>query len=745
MKNSTNLGQNSLNSNANFWAKLKALFALPKWAKIFLGVLSVVAVAGLLGAFALQSWAKDKIQHGEFVLNGTDKSWQKRLESGFAYDSRLYFEKADFLLRSKVIAYIDIRDISWVSPIDKNAVSELKSGNRHIKFSTSQNLSEFNGQRLGIVEYKMDFSPLLKTIVKYYLIILFAVYLGFILCKVLGIDKIVEFLNQNSLPQALWQGYKAINPLYRHTFWIVFIALNLVFGFHTVQFLWGNHDWGAVYHKLGFWAYLGMGRYTQNLIHLSLLQGGMMLPFLNNIIGFIGFALGVVWFCIYFNIQRKLWIWTIIGLLLTLQPFTLARMYYADQFSGLFISFAIFALGFVLAKNASDMCKQKAYITCLISILCIHWAMASYQPFIDTATIFLCGGIISIMIDEQVGFKTALYKSRFIIISILFGVLSYKIVFDILKQIGKVGEFYNNQMVAFDEIPERILLAIKLGFGNLVNFESAFMPLYMTILFAVFIIIFIGLLFVSPLKQSAKVSIIVLFCGAVLASQAHNVISQTISNYDGIHYYGLLFARVLIIALVFKLFAQFTYRQNLIQNLCFVLSIVIIWVCVVQDLYAQRVQKLAFDAEFRLLNRVIDRIEQNENFSYGKQYCGIMFGEVPNMRLKFYSDKAKQNDSTALLHHTLITPWDPSRAFNSTLSKNIFAHCDFYSSSHYKDDKNIQTLISRLENVGILDTLEPFPHKNSVVVFENIIVFVASQGNLDEIKTIAKNLKKNSK
>lgn len=172
MKNSTNLGQNSLNSNANFWAKLKALFALPKWAKVFLGVLSVVAVAGLLGAFALQSWAKDKIQHGEFVLNGVDKGWQERLESGFAYDSRLYFEKADFLLRSKVIAYIDIRDISWVLPIDKNAVSELKSGNRHIKFSTSQNLSEFNGQKLGVVEYKMDFSPLVKTTIKYYIYIM---------------------------------------------------------------------------------------------------------------------------------------------------------------------------------------------------------------------------------------------------------------------------------------------------------------------------------------------------------------------------------------------------------------------------------------------------------------------------------------------------------------------------------------------------------------------------------------------
>lgn len=66
--------------------EFKELMALSKGFKIFFAVLSVVALAGLLGAFALQSWAKDKIQHGEFVLNGTDKGWQERLESSFAYD-----------------------------------------------------------------------------------------------------------------------------------------------------------------------------------------------------------------------------------------------------------------------------------------------------------------------------------------------------------------------------------------------------------------------------------------------------------------------------------------------------------------------------------------------------------------------------------------------------------------------------------------------------------------------------------
>ena len=81
--------------------EFKELMALSKGFKIFFAVLSIVAVAGLLGAFALQSWAKDKIQHGEFVLNGTDKSWQEHLESGFAYDSRLYLKRRIFCYAPK--------------------------------------------------------------------------------------------------------------------------------------------------------------------------------------------------------------------------------------------------------------------------------------------------------------------------------------------------------------------------------------------------------------------------------------------------------------------------------------------------------------------------------------------------------------------------------------------------------------------------------------------------------------------
>ena len=56
--------------------------------------------------------------------------------------------------------------------------------------------------------------------------------------------------------------------------------------------------------------------------------------------------------------------------------------------------------------------------------------------------------------------------------------------------------------------------------------------------------------------------------------------------------------------------------------------------------------------------------------------------------------------------------------------------------------EEFKSLIKRLDNAGILESLQPWPHKNSVVVFEDIVVFVASKGNLDEIRQKAKEWRK---
>ena len=744
------------------------IFRLPKWAKISLVALSVVAFALLVATFALQSWADNKLESANLTFSKVDKAKSADLENGYAYEVRVHFPRLDFLLRSRTISHIDLEKIAWIGSIDSSAIQSVETHNRRLNFTTTQQLNLDSGANLGTMSYKMDFSPFSKAIIKYYvaLMILFTLALIFYNVFKSEVHRFFAFLKAESLPQAIWQGYKNINPLYRHTFWIVFIACNIVFGFHTVQFLWGNHDWHTIIGKNSILFTLVQGRYTQNAISMFL-QGEKLLPILNNILAFLGLSLASVWLCMYLNIQRKLWIWVIVGLILTLQPFTLTRMYFAFQVAGLFIAVAIGMLGFVLAKKAGEYSTAaqigggnalyskrslKPYILCFLSILCIHWGIASYQPFIDTALILLCGGIIAIIIDNKGNLKTSLYKSRFLIISVVLAGISYKITLDILKKLGTVGEFYNNKLVHFNEMPEHIVLAIKLGFGNLFKYDVAFMPLSMTILFAIFLVIFFVLLVCSKLKFKAKFFIFILLCGAIFGSQMHNVLAETIIDNPIVDYYGLMFVRILFVILAFKVCIVFTYNSKLVQNLYFVISIILIYICVMQDLYFQKVQKLAFDSEIRVFNRVLSRIEQNENFSYEKQYCGIMFGEFPNFGKKYLHNVIGNKYNTAqtlsIFNSRVIESWNVILIFNMFMPHNIFSKCNFFSSNYQyhklsytnKDKSTMLNIIYRLDKAGILEKLQPYPHKDSVVVFEDIIVIVADKVSLDEIRQTIKDI-----
>ena len=154
-------------------AEFKELASLSKAFKIFLSILSIVAVAGLIGTFALMSWADDKVERANLSFNGIDRGNTNAKADENAYKARVHFERLDFLLRSKVIAYIDITNISWDSAIKADAINNIKSQNRHLKFTTTQNLQALNLQNLGQMSYKMDFSPLVKTILIYYLAIVF--------------------------------------------------------------------------------------------------------------------------------------------------------------------------------------------------------------------------------------------------------------------------------------------------------------------------------------------------------------------------------------------------------------------------------------------------------------------------------------------------------------------------------------------------------------------------------------------
>lgn len=204
---------NSANST-NF----KKFFLFPKWSKIFMIVLSVFAIVACLAVFGLNSWASGREFSANLTFHGfqtwkTQNLRQDNLQNPinlndlanlninstktplFSYKARVHFESLAFLLRSRTIANIDIKDISWSEKVSKAEILSVKSENRYISFISTQSPEFFNalkGENLGVLSYQINFSLLFVTIFKYYGLIF--VLLLLFLCS-LSVANALQKLN----------------------------------------------------------------------------------------------------------------------------------------------------------------------------------------------------------------------------------------------------------------------------------------------------------------------------------------------------------------------------------------------------------------------------------------------------------------------------------------------------------------------------------------------------------------------
>ena len=171
-----------MNKNANFWANvganlsnLKALFAPPKWLKVFLGFVSVICVIGIIVAFALNIATKDKVYNANLTLHEQKialDNERNEINGEFSYTARIAFSSLAPLLRSSSISNVRVIKYAWDNAVDFNAFKGLTHSKRNVFFNSTQDLGALGLESLGIVEYRVDFSPLAWEILKYFVYIM---------------------------------------------------------------------------------------------------------------------------------------------------------------------------------------------------------------------------------------------------------------------------------------------------------------------------------------------------------------------------------------------------------------------------------------------------------------------------------------------------------------------------------------------------------------------------------------------
>ncbi|MDR0486089.1 MAG: hypothetical protein LBH29_05110, partial [Elusimicrobiota bacterium] len=136
-----------------------------------------------------------------------------------------------------------------------------------------------------------------------------------------------SFFNKD-IVEVLYNKQKEILPLYKKSFLIVFLGLNIVFAFDTFSFMFHNHDWDwAVFNMMPVNFRISIGRYSPRFMDF-ILQRSELLPVGINAVSFIGISLAAVLLCIYWRVPKNLFSYSLIGFLLTLQPYIISWLFY---------------------------------------------------------------------------------------------------------------------------------------------------------------------------------------------------------------------------------------------------------------------------------------------------------------------------------------------------------------------------------------------------------------------------------
>lgn len=556
--------------------------------------------------------------------------------------------------------------------------------------------------------------------------LLFVVITGFLL---------VPQAKRCDLLEIVVSSYKKINPLYIKSFWTIFAVLFIVFFFNIINLMHGNHDWYFLAKSLHLNTDVPMGRYGAHLIK-NILFDGMYIPVLTYAASFAGLSLTAVLLNIYWKLPKKFYTYLICGLILVIQPFTLEWMYYVNSLPDFFFAPLFVILAFMSAEKSLNYIRyNKSYVKFislnLFSIILLNFSLSIYPSLINTVAVIFLGKLFIDFLDwdgTKPDFKNIIGKFVPAVFDVLTAGIIYRIVVFILAKTGILIDIYTIKSIHLQDLPLRVLECIKMSCVQLYSYQFPFMPNYITEMFTILLIILVMALFVrnnSNIRTRSILIIIVqllLLFSVLISTKTATMISE-MPQYlaPRIDFFGLLYFRVLIIAVLFMVIKY----EKPIKNIVLTIVAVILFSSVVNDLNAQKVWQLGLESEKMLWNRMIARIEANANFDESKKYNFFLIGRNNiSIRAKYYPNMLKTIVSYGLLKHSYNPDWIPFQAQEFYYPNNFIRNR--YSIFNENDDY-YKEVLSKLYNSGELQNMKAWPAEQSIFINDDIIVFVTDQ------------------
>ena len=490
---------------------------------------------------------------------------------------------------------------------------------------------------------------------------------------------------------------------------ISFIIINLCFLYHTLNFMWGNHDVKFIKEELLLSSGLFEGRFTQ-FIPQKLLTSGQILPLMNNLIGFIFLTLALYILGLYWKLPKTTLNYTLFITFFITQPYTLSWLYF-NLYTISCMAWAFFAiLGLYLSLQIPNHPQKQALS--LTSILCFYLPLGGYPPIINTIFVCLSAKITLDVIFHQSTIKELFSTYKYTLFNILIALILFKLtLYFIPKNI-----VYNLETTPFDELPQKFISTLKISF-NQFFLSLPFMEKGYKIILAVMSFIAILSSILRPIKLSNLGLIILLFLASIWLTQLTTFLVVPPTQYVArIDFYGLGFLYTFFVCLLLR------QKPKIFESIGIIFAFVIIYINILNCYHAQYVWQEGFKHEFKILESIYERIESHPNFNPKQKYRIYQAGDI-SMRPIYYNKKFDKNEAFLLLTPYLAT-WQ---------TKNLI---EFYSPYKFINtpDVIIPSDITPEVKDFINNHARIWPEKNSIYINKNIIIIILNQIGLKKLR-----------
>ena len=582
--------------------------------------------------------------------------------------------------------------------------------------------------------------------VKKYSLVTFAMFLLSIICEIVIFnnheeDESLKFFfwmlvfvgmsifftsKMNMLWERLCACYKRIPRVYIKAFLVILFITVLVFGFHIINFMFGNHDWVIATSRENLFYRNNIGRYGTNLIK-QILFDNTYLPIISPLVALSGLSLTALLLSRYWSVPANFLILVLYGLIFTTNPMVLEWMFYVDSLPDFFVMpMAILSAFFLLQKIAegddAQFNKKMAG-----AILLLNFAISVYPACLSAIFIIFFGGLFFLSLNNHLEVRRHVFLPM---LSIGAACLFFKMALAFLKFKGTLVDHYTVQSISLAELPGSVMKGIQAAFEQLIWYQFPFIPNFIAESFLVLLLMLVLLVLTNRETFKIKVCQIGIIFLMIMATKLAPILSGNIAFYEPrIDFFGLHFFYMFIVSALFCLAAK--HKCNKVKSITTIICIGVIWVSCINDFNAQRIWHWGYETEKMTWNRIIDRIESLDGFDIEKEYDVVVIGTDKAMRPKFYEMSPKTYSSHGLLDAAYegVTPLSAIKVFSDLKVNNIYVY-DKVDNSLSAEHKHI---IGAIYDTGELEISKAWPSNRSVWLSGNVLVIVFNQDDLDRV------------